>query len=163
MILRRTILVLRLVLGAIFLYAAWTKLRQSYLIFAMSIDAYQLLPTWAVLAVARTLPWFELIVGLLLMTGYKLRWSSVAASGLLAIFFALMLRSYVKGEGIDCGCFGLGDAISVKTLLRDGSMLAGALLLTVGAFIAVRKKGFQRAVTSDAALTQETVVTEPRP
>ena len=74
MILRRTLLVLRLVLGAIFLYAAWTKLRQSYLIFAMSIDAYQLLPEWGVLAVARTLPWFELVVGILLLVGYKLRW-----------------------------------------------------------------------------------------
>src|SRR5581483_8392723 len=79
MILRRTILILRLVLGAIFLYAAWTKLRQSYLIFAMSIDAYQLLPSWAVLLIARTLPWFELAVGVLLLIGYKLRWVSVAA------------------------------------------------------------------------------------
>jgi putative oxidoreductase len=138
MILRRTILVLRLVLGAIFLYAAWTKLRQSYLIFAMSIDAYQLLPEWAVLTVARVLPWFELIVGILLLIGYKLRWASAAGTALLVMFFALMLRSYIKGEGIDCGCFGLGDAISVKTLLRDGSMLAAALLLTVLAF---RKKG----------------------
>jgi uncharacterized membrane protein YphA (DoxX/SURF4 family) len=134
MILRRSLLILRLVLGAIFLYAAWTKLRQSYLIFAMSIDAYQLLPEWAVLAVARTLPWFELVVGVLLMVGYKLRWASTAASGLLLMFFALMLRSYIQGEGIDCGCFGVGEAISPKTLLRDGSMLAGALLLTLGAF-----------------------------
>jgi uncharacterized membrane protein YphA (DoxX/SURF4 family) len=134
MILRRTILVLRLVLGAIFLYAAWTKLRQSYLIFAMSIDAYQLLPAWAVLAVARTLPWFELLVGVLLMVGYKLRWVSIAGSGLLAMFFALMLRSYFLGQGIDCGCFGVGDAISLKTLVRDGSMLAAAVLLTVAAF-----------------------------
>jgi uncharacterized membrane protein YphA (DoxX/SURF4 family) len=134
MILRRTILILRLLLGAIFLYAAWTKLRQSYLIFAMSIDAYQLLPEWAVLTVARALPWFELAVGILLLAGYKLRWVSIAATGLLVMFFALMLRSYIKGEGIDCGCFGVGDAISPKTLVRDGSMLAAALLLTVSAF-----------------------------
>jgi len=156
MILRRTILVLRLVLGAIFLYAAWTKLRQSWLIFAMSIDAYRLLPEWAVLTVARTLPWFELLVGLLLLAGWKLRWTAAAASGLLAMFFALMLRSYIKGEGIDCGCFGIGDAISVKTLLRDGSMLAAALLLTVGAF---RRKDPSRAV----AAHNDPVLTEPRP
>ena len=55
MILRRSILVLRLVLGAVFLYAAWTKLRASPLIFAMSVDSYQLLPEWGVLAVAYTL------------------------------------------------------------------------------------------------------------
>src|SRR5207302_2838179 len=126
--------VLRLVLGAIFIYAAWTKLRQSYLIFAMSIDSYQLLPPWAVLAVSRTLPWFELVVGILLMIGFKIRWVATAASGLLLMFFALMVRSYIQGQGIDCGCFGVGEAISPKTLVRDGSMLAAAVLLTVAAF-----------------------------
>ena len=139
MILRRAILVLRLVLGAIFIYAAWTKLRQSWLIFAMSIDSYQLLPEWAVLMVARTLPWFELLVGVLLLAGYKLRYVAAAASGLLVFFFALMLRSYLQGQGIDCGCFGIGEAISPKTLLRDGSMLAAALLLTVAAFMRRRQ------------------------
>jgi uncharacterized membrane protein YphA (DoxX/SURF4 family) len=134
MILRRAILILRLVLGAVFLYAAWTKLRQSYLIFAMSIDAYQLLPQWAVLALARVLPWFELAVGVLLLAGVWLRYVAMAASALLVMFFALMLHSYVKGQGIDCGCFGLGDAISPKTLLRDGSLLLAAVLLTVAAF-----------------------------
>jgi putative oxidoreductase len=139
MILRRAILVLRLVLGAIFIYAAWTKLRQSWLIFAMSIDSYQLLPEWAVLTVARTLPWFELLVGVLLLTGYKLRYVAAAASALLVFFFALMLRSYLQGQGIDCGCFGIGEAISPKTLLRDGSMLAAAVLLTVAAFMRRRQ------------------------
>jgi uncharacterized membrane protein YphA (DoxX/SURF4 family) len=139
MILRRAILVLRLILGAIFIYAAWTKLRQSWLIFAMSIDSYQLLPEWAVVTVARTLPWFELLVGGLLLTGYKLRYVAAAASALLVFFFALMLRSYIRGQGIDCGCFGLGEAISPKTLLRDGSMLAAAVLLTVAAFMRRRQ------------------------
>jgi putative oxidoreductase len=139
MILRRAILVLRLVLGAIFIYAAWTKLKQSWLIFAMSIDAYQLLPEWAVLTVARALPWFELLVGILLLAGYKVRYVAAAASALLVFFFALMLRSYIQGQGIDCGCFGVGEAISPKTLLRDGSMLAAAVLLTVAAFMRRRQ------------------------
>lgn len=127
-------LILRLVLGAVFVYAAWTKLRVSYLIFAMSIDSYQLLPEWGVLAVARTLPWFELLVGILLLVGYRLRYAATTASALLVMFFALMLRAYMQGQAIDCGCFGVGDAISPKTLLRDGSMLAAAVLLTVAAF-----------------------------
>ena len=37
-------LLLRLMLAVVFLYAAWTKLRQPWLVFALSIDAYQLLP-----------------------------------------------------------------------------------------------------------------------
>jgi hypothetical protein len=43
----------------------------------------------------------------------------------------LMVRAYAKGETIDCGCFGPGEAISPATLLRDGSLLAGALFLLV--------------------------------
>jgi hypothetical protein len=31
---------------------------------------------------------------------------------------------------INCGCFGPGEAISWKTLLRDGAMVAGSLVLT---------------------------------
>jgi hypothetical protein len=56
----RVTLALRLLLGAVFVYAAYTKLRQSWLLFALSIDSYQLLPEWAVYAVARTLPAAEL-------------------------------------------------------------------------------------------------------
>ena len=33
------------------------------------------------------------------------------------LFFGLMVRAYVRGETIDCGCFGPGEAISWKTLL----------------------------------------------
>jgi hypothetical protein len=40
---------------------------------------------------------------------------------------------------IDCGCFGPGDAISLRTLARDGSLLAGYLLLTWMSFLARRQ------------------------
>lgn len=124
----------RAALGAVFIYAAWTKLRDPWLLFAMSIDAYKVLPQWAVLVVARTLPWFELALGLLLVTGRFPRIASVPASGLLAVFLGLMVRAYARGETIDCGCFGPGEAISPLTLLRDGSLLAGALFLGVTSF-----------------------------
>ncbi len=109
-------LFLRLILGAVFIYAAYTKLRQSWLLFALSIDSYQLLPEWAVLALARTLPWFELALGVLLIAGVALRALSVAATAILGLFFSVMLMSYFRGASIDCGCFGVGEALSVKTL-----------------------------------------------
>ena len=125
------LLSLRILLAAVFLYAAYTKLRQPWLLFAMSIDSYQILPEWAVLALGRTLPWLELLVGLLLLTGFALGYVAAGATALLAAFFAMMLRAFVKGMGIDCGCFGLGEAISATTLLRDGLLLAGSLGLTL--------------------------------
>ncbi len=149
MILRRAMLVLRLLLGGIFIYAAWTKLRQPWLLFAMSIDSYHLLPEWGVLAVGRTLPWLELLLGLLLMTGIQLRYVATASTLLLAVFFAAMVRSYFKGQGIDCGCFGVGEAISPRTLVRDGALLAAGIALAVYGF---RSAGTRRPV-ADAVPT----------
>ncbi len=123
-------LVLRLALGAVFVYAAWLKLRAPWQLFAMSVDAYGLLPHWAVVAVARTLPWVELLIGSLLIAGRFLRVATPAASFLLLFFFVAMVRSYASGLSIDCGCFGGGDPISLRTLARDGSLLLGSLLLT---------------------------------
>lgn len=125
----RLTLALRLLLGAVFVYAAYTKLRQSWLLFALSIDSYQLLPEWAVFAVAQTLPWLELALGLLLIAGVWLRYLSVVAAAILAAFFAVMVLSYFRGASIDCGCFGVGEPLSAKTLLRDGVLLAAAVVL----------------------------------
>lgn len=122
-------LFLRLMLGAVFIYAAYTKLRQSWLLFALSIDSYQLLPEWAVFALARTLPWLELALGVLLIAGVALRFLSVVATAILGLFFTVMLVSYFRGAGIDCGCFGVGEALSAKTLARDGLLLTAALAL----------------------------------
>jgi uncharacterized membrane protein YphA (DoxX/SURF4 family) len=132
---KAVVLVLRIGLGAIFIYAAYTKLTESWRLFAAGIASYEVLPMWAVELLARTLPWFELLVGLLLIAGRWLRVSTVATSALLLVFFSLMVRAYVKGMTIDCGCFGTGEAISWKTLLRDGGMLAGSLFVTVVAFL----------------------------
>jgi uncharacterized membrane protein YphA (DoxX/SURF4 family) len=121
-------------MGLVFVYAAWTKLTQSWIQVAMTVDAYQLLPEWAVLFVARTLPWAELVLGLWLISGKWLRLAAPAASALLAAFIVVLVRSYAKGMQIDCGCFGSGDPLSAYTLARDGGLLATSLLLTVMAF-----------------------------
>ena len=127
----RVALGLRLLLGAVFIYAAYTKLRQSWLLFALSIDSYQLLPEWAVYAVARALPWLELALGVLLIAGVWLRYLAAVAAGILALFFTVMVVSYVRGAGIDCGCFGVGEPLSARTLVRDGRLLAAALALVL--------------------------------
>jgi uncharacterized membrane protein YphA (DoxX/SURF4 family) len=128
------VIVLRMVLGGIFVYAAYTKLSEPWQLFAAGIRSYEVLPNQAADLLARTLPWFELAVGLLLIVGRWLRVSTLAMSGLLVVFFSLMVRAYAKGQTIDCGCFGPGETISWKTLLRDGSLLAGSLIVTVVAF-----------------------------
>jgi len=130
----------RVVLGGIFIYAAYTKLRHPWMLFAMSVDSYQMLPEWAVTLVARGLPWFELALGALLILGIGLRYVATGASALLAGFFLLMLRSYSQGLGIDCGCFGFGEKLGPRTLLRDGALVAFSLVIMVGAFLKRRAR-----------------------
>ena len=67
--LRWILVILRLALGAIFLYAAWVKLSLPWQLFAMAIDSYQLLPPGPVEFLARTLPAFELLLGVALIVG----------------------------------------------------------------------------------------------
>jgi len=135
---RALALVLRVALGAIFVYSAWTKLKDSWALFAMAVDSYQVLPLWGVQLVARTLPWAELLIGVLLIVGRWMRVATVVCSLLLMLFFVLMVRAHLKGMEINCGCFGPGEAISWLTLLRDGALLAGSLLLTAVTMIRSR-------------------------
>ena len=120
---RYLLLALRLLLGSVFIYAAYLKLREPWLMFAMQIDAYQLLPQWAVLSVARTLPWAEMVVGLALITGLGLRYAAAGATLLTGLFFGIMTFTFLKGLQIDCGCFGPGETIGPKTLARDATLL----------------------------------------
>jgi uncharacterized membrane protein YphA (DoxX/SURF4 family) len=143
---RYFLVVLRVALAIVFLYAAYMKLREPWLMFAMSIDAYQILPEWAALTLGRILPWLELALGLLLATGFGLRYSAAAASIMLAGFFAVMVRAYVMGMKIDCACFGLGDVIGPRTLVRDGVLLVLSVGLTILAMRNIRVRSSVSAV-----------------
>ena len=144
----------RLALAVIFLVAAYAKLRPqapvpwtmgsmrvSLSMFAMQVDSYQLLPPALVSPAAHFLPPFELFVGLWLLSGIALRYSALITSLLLAVFFGVMVRSYFLGLEINCGCFGPGERLGPLTLLRDGSLLALALAVTIGAFLIHRRQG----------------------
>lgn len=110
----------------------------------MQVDSYQLLPAWAVRDVAHVLPFFELVLGLWLLSGWRLRSSSALTTLLLAGFFGVMVRTYALGLEINCGCFGPGEALGKKTLLRDGMLLALSIAVMAGAFLMRRRLGETR-------------------
>lgn len=160
------LLVGRLILAGVFLFAAYGKLRPvdsapwtlaslkvtpaslslSMMLFATQVDSYQLLPTWGVMFVSHALPWFELGLGLLLLSGLALRWVSLVTSGLIVAFFGIIVRTYFSGLQINCGCFGPGaEPLTAWTILRDGLFLALAVGVTIGAFFQVRSSSRARA------------------
>ena len=130
---------LRVILGAVFIYAGYVKLRDPWALFAMGIDSYHIIPFRFVEPLARTLPAAEVALGLWMMVGFWLPIPSTAISLLLVIFFSAMVHAKLAGQQINCGCFGQGDPISKWTFLRDGSMLAASLFVTWHAFRASRR------------------------
>ena len=138
-VLRITTVVLRVVVGLVFVYAAYVKLRDPWALFAMSIDSYGILPLRWVEFVARTLPWFEALLGVVLISGYFQRLATGTGTLLILGFICAMAWAKLHGKQIDCGCFGPGEAIGVWSILRDASIGAALLFVTVMSFWKPRK------------------------
>jgi uncharacterized membrane protein YphA (DoxX/SURF4 family) len=140
---RVLLLVCRVALGVTFIVAAFTKLYFNggwhfgdyHFFFGMVISSYNILPLSAVELAARTLPWIELLLGILLIAGVGLRWTGLMACALLLVFIGAMTRAYMNGLEIMCGCFGNNEKVGPLTLLRDSSMLIPAVTVTIGAFL----------------------------
>jgi len=128
------LLIGRILLAGIFLAAGIAKLREPWLQFAVSINTFKIVPDSMLEPIARTLPWFEVILGLAILSGIWLKWTSTLATLILAGFLSLLIRSWALGLDVDCGCFGSGEPLGPKTIARDSLMLILSLIVTFGAF-----------------------------
>jgi uncharacterized membrane protein YphA (DoxX/SURF4 family) len=130
----------RMALGLIFLAASWDKIVDP-MAFAKIIRNYQILPDMLVAGVALVLPWIEVTVGVCLLTGFVSRGAGLLASVMMAVFLSAMAWAQHKGISTQCGCFTIkaDDVISVRTFIRDGSILGLALLVTVDCFFRARR------------------------
>ncbi|HVO99103.1 MAG TPA: DoxX family protein [Bryobacteraceae bacterium] len=132
---RRALYILaRLALAGVFLWSAIAKLRDPWMLFAMEIDNMHVIPGAAVEFVARTLPWFELVLGLALASGVWARYVSPVAMALAVSFFSLVTLLYFQGFKGDCGCFGPGEQLGPKTVARDFSFVLLSIWVTWEAF-----------------------------
>lgn len=144
---RALLLGARLVLGGVLIFAAYTKLNfggQWHLtdyqfIFAIAIDSYKMLPFWAVNWMARILPWVEIAIGALLISGAGLRWIGPAAIALLLVFMVALTHAVVLRLEI-CGCYGNNSVSPRQELLNDSGLMILALFITAGAFMSHRAR-----------------------
>jgi putative oxidoreductase len=119
---------LRLILGGVFLYAGFLKMREP-LAFADSIASFRILPNPLINLLALGLPPLEMIVGGMLLVGWRIRLASFAVL-LLSLTFAIALgQALVRGLEVDCGCFGPGKPSLEKNLFslgRDFLLIVGS-------------------------------------
>jgi len=146
----------RLVLGAIFLYAGYSKIfspnhfywplpmlkftiAANLSNFGFQVDSYKLLSPEGVSFVAHTLPFAEILLGLLLLIGWRLQIWGTLVTLLLAGFVAAVARAYLLHMNINCGCFAAPEPVSIKKILEDSAFLLLALLMTVFSFQEARR------------------------
>jgi putative oxidoreductase len=124
------ILPLRLYLGSLFVYACIHKISQPA-DFADTVASFEMLPYWAVNAVAIALPWIEFWAGAFLILGLFVRSSVMLLTVLLVTFWAATLVNVLRGAQISCGCFpgDINHPITLWTLTRDIVWLFMALTI----------------------------------
>jgi len=145
---RILLLIGRLVLGGIFVYAAYSKvhfdgawhLRDYQFFFAMGINSYNMLPLSVVQWMAAILPWLEFALGALVMLGIGLRWASLGLTALLVVFMVALARAAMLGLEINCGCFGYNSPKPSTELWHDSGFVVLAIAVTVGAFLVHRSR-----------------------
>ncbi len=121
------------VLGGVFLYAAFPKLADPRPLIGI-IWGYRILPPGPINLMAVYMPWMEILVGLALVTGFKRRAASLWALALLTMFIAALLINALRGVNVACGCFSTSaeDVHNAWLLvLRDLPMWLGAVVLLV--------------------------------
>lgn len=97
-------LLIRIFLGFVFLYAAIGKIYDPNAFFK-EIANYRIFPNLLSQIFAIFLPWVELIIGIFLIFGIRLRSTSFFSSVLLLTFTILVISAWVRGLNINCGCF----------------------------------------------------------
>jgi uncharacterized membrane protein YphA (DoxX/SURF4 family) len=125
---RRLHLLIRVVLGMVFVYAGFVKLLDPGA-FAKAVSQYGIVPEVLLAPFAVVLPALELLAGLGLVI--NIRGSLAVIFGLLVIFSLVLGYGIFSGMDIDCGCFS-PEEISAHSDLR--SALFRDLLMIVAAF-----------------------------
>lgn len=100
-------LVIRLVVGGVWLYAGALKLFEPTESVA-AVRAYELLPGSLVQPVGQLLPVVEVVVGAMLVLGLLTRGAAVVSALLFVAFIIGIASVWARGMNIDCGCFGGG-------------------------------------------------------
>jgi uncharacterized membrane protein YphA (DoxX/SURF4 family) len=136
----------RCLLAGVFIYSGYVKAKAT-LQFAVAITGYQIVPEQYIYPIAKYFPMVEIALGLILLSGLKIRWSSIAAAGLMMFFIVLLSITLYRGIDTNCGCFGFGDRITWKTLLRDGSFFVPAMYLVIESWWPKRSKTSRLAET----------------
>jgi uncharacterized membrane protein YphA (DoxX/SURF4 family) len=138
-------LLLRYQLAAVFLFAAWQKLKwapgrdaagpQQFVNAIKSFKLPEWVPDFLIKFGAFAMPWTEAICAVLLILGLFTRAAAVVTGLMLAFFTAAVASAIVRGLNMEhCGCFGERGLFctggpSPCHLAENGFMLAACVII----------------------------------
>ena len=120
----------RFLVGGAFVFAGVVKIMQPAE-FAADVANYRMLPHEMVNLLAVTLPWVELLAGVMLIGGIWPRPSALVILLMTIVFSIAIAQALARGLDIRCGCFGTVEArrVGLTTLLTDLALMAMAAWL----------------------------------
>jgi uncharacterized membrane protein YphA (DoxX/SURF4 family) len=124
-------LLFRLVLGGVFVYAAFDKIIHPEG-FARAVYNYRLIPAVLINLFALFLPWLELFCGMALILGTRVDAAALILGGLLAVFIVAVSINLIRDVDIACGCFTSapeGRKAGVDLLVQDTVLILMAFHL----------------------------------
>lgn len=124
---------LRILLGGLFVYAGILKLVNTD-DFEKAVAGFRLIPDAVRTITTTVLPWLEVIVGAMLVSGLMIRTSTSTLSLLLVLFIIVITVTLIQGDYNGCGCF---SSISGNESLFDGIIVVGRdlVFLAMGGLI----------------------------
>jgi len=123
----------RIGLGLVFLAAGFLK-GADPAEFVRQVEGYGIVSGEAATAVAYTLIPLELVLGVALLVGYRVRAVAGATNLLLLLFMGVTAYAWSQGKTEGCGCFGsLASRTPGQVLLEDlGFLSLGVMALSLG-------------------------------
>jgi uncharacterized membrane protein YphA (DoxX/SURF4 family) len=129
-----------LVLGGVLIAAGVLKignLQKS----AMAVRAYELLPISLANFLGYSLPWVEIGIGLLLVTGALVRFAGLVGAITMLAFIIAISQAWARGLSIDCGCFGGGGTIDPSQTKYLSEIIRDIGLMALGIYLYFYPKG----------------------
>ncbi|MDY6832590.1 MAG: MauE/DoxX family redox-associated membrane protein [Thermodesulfobacteriota bacterium] len=126
-----SMLVPRLVLGGLFVYASIHKIAYPGE-FVDILRGYNLFPAATLHPIAVFVPWLELVCGAALVFGIFPRGAAAMINLMLLVFITAISINLLRGHEFDCGCFSFSHNPTtsvVHLLIRDIISLAMGLYL----------------------------------
>jgi uncharacterized membrane protein YphA (DoxX/SURF4 family) len=130
------VLLSRLALGGLFIFAAYMKLKSPQA-FAISVKAFDVIDASADhlnILITFVVPWTEMIAGVVLVLGLWARAAAMVLSAMLVVFIAGIASVIYRNMDVTCGCFGKFEwpcmgKLGMCQIGRDAAMLLMGLLV----------------------------------